>query len=172
MNGLVTGEGLTWRQVEVLRTLRNHLIQIRPNYNADTITSVLIRNGAAAAALYRLFDARFNPVVADRDAAIDQADRALREALQRVGSLLDDEILQGVENLLLAVVRTNAYQTPERPVLSIKVECAKVAGMVSPRPLFEIYVHAARAALLGQADTLEALHIAEAYVRKALSLRK
>ncbi len=141
LNGLVTGEGLTWRQVEVLRTLRNHLIQIRPNYNADTITSVLIRNGAAAAALYRLFDARFNPVVADRDAAIDQADRALREALQRVGSLLDDEILQGVENLLLAVVRTNAYQTPERPVLSIKVECAKVAGMVSPRPLFEIYVH-------------------------------
>ncbi|HTV01673.1 MAG TPA: NAD-glutamate dehydrogenase domain-containing protein, partial [Luteitalea sp.] len=142
LNALVTKEGLTWRQVEVLRTLRNHLIQIRPNYNADTITSVLVRNGAAAAALFRLFDARFNPICnGDRDAAVDQADGALRAALQRVGSLLDDEILRGVENLLLAVVRTNAYQTPERPVVSMKVECAKVAGMVSPRPLFEIYVH-------------------------------
>ena len=142
LNGLVTKEGLTWRQVEVLRTLRNHLIQIRPNYNADTITSVMLRNGAAAAALFRLFDARFHPAVeGDREVAVDQADRALRVALQQVGSLLDDEILRGVENLILAVVRTNAYQKPERPVVSIKVECAKVAGMVSPRPLFEIYVH-------------------------------
>ncbi|MCC6162292.1 MAG: NAD-glutamate dehydrogenase [Acidobacteria bacterium] len=142
LNGLVTSEGLTWRQVEVLRTLRNHLIQVRPSYNADTITSVLLRNSAAAAALLRLFDARFNPVLdGDRDQAVDHADRALRRALQQVGSLLDDEILRGVENLLLAVVRTNAYQKPERPVCSMKVECAKVAGMVSPRPLFEIYVH-------------------------------
>ena len=142
LNGLVTSEGLTWRQVEVLRTLRNHLVQIRPNYNADTITGVMLRNSAAAAALFRLFDARFNPVVdGERDHAVDQADGALRAALQQVGSLLDDEILRGVENLLLAVVRTNAYQKPERPVISLKVECAKVAGMVSPRPMFEIYVH-------------------------------
>ena len=142
LNGLVTKEGLTWRQVEVLRTLRNHLIQIRPSYNAETITSVLLRNSAAAAALFRLFDARFNPAAAgSREAAVDAADRALRAALQQVGSLLEDEILRGVENLLLTVVRTNVYQTPERPVVSMKVECAKVAGMVSPRPLYEIYVH-------------------------------
>ena len=142
LNGLVTSEGLTWRQVEVLRTLRNHLVQVRPSYNADTITDVMLRNSAAAAALFRLFDARFNPVVdGDRDERVDQADRALRLALQQVGSLLDDEIVRGVENLLLAVVRTNAYQKPERPVVSMKVECAKVAGMVTPRPLFEIYVH-------------------------------
>jgi glutamate dehydrogenase len=142
LNVLVTCEGLTWRQVEVLRTLRNHLIQVRPSYNADTITGVMLRNSAASAALFRLFDARFNPVAdGDREHAVDQADRALRIALQQVGSLLDDEILRGVENLLLAVVRTNAYQTPERPVVSMKVECAKVAGMVTPRPLYEIYVH-------------------------------
>ena len=30
LNGLVLLEGLTWREVEVLRTLRNHLLQIRP----------------------------------------------------------------------------------------------------------------------------------------------
>ncbi len=142
LNGLVTSERLTWRQVEVLRTLRNHLIQVRPNYNTDTITSVLLRNSAAAAALSRLFDARFNPAAdRDRDLGVDRADRALRIALQQVGSLLDDEILRGVENLILAVVRTNAYQKPERPVVAMKVECAKVAGMVPPRPLFEIYVH-------------------------------
>jgi len=30
LNGLILSAGLTWRDVEVLRTLRNHLLQIRP----------------------------------------------------------------------------------------------------------------------------------------------
>jgi glutamate dehydrogenase len=142
LNGLVTLEGLTWRQVEVLRTLRNHLLQLRTNYNAETMTAVMLRNSAASAALFRLFAARFDPAQQDeRDAAVDRADADLRRALQQVESLLDDEVLRGIENLIEAIVRTNVYQKPERPVISIKVECAKVAGMVSPRPLYEIYVH-------------------------------
>ncbi len=61
--------------------------------------------------------------------------------MHAVASLFDDEILRGLENLVLAALRTNAYQRPERPVVAIKVACAKVDGMASPRPLFEIYVH-------------------------------
>ncbi len=142
LNGLVLLEGLTWRQVEVLRTLRNHLVQIRSNYNAETITTVLLRNSAAAAALWRLFAARFDPTRQDeRAGAVDRADADLRLALQQVDNLLDDEVLRGIENLIEAIVRTNVFQRPERPVISIKVECARVAGMVSPRPMFEIYVH-------------------------------
>ncbi len=142
LNGLVTLERLTWRQVDVLRALRNHLIQIRTNYNAETVTAVMLRNGAASAALLRLFEARFDPAISgDRDAAVDAADRDLRMALQRVGNLLDDEVLRGVENLIDATVRTNYFQKPERPVISAKIECAKVAGMAVPRPLYEVYVH-------------------------------
>jgi hypothetical protein len=44
------------------------------------------------------------------------------------------------------------------------------ADLVEQR-LFDCYVRAARAALVGQADSLDALHTAEAYFRKALSLR-
>src|SRR2546422_2690248 len=32
---------LGWRDVEVLRTLRNHLLQIRTHYNAETVNGVL-----------------------------------------------------------------------------------------------------------------------------------
>jgi len=142
LNGLITLEGLGWRQVEVLRTLRNHLVQIRSNYNAETVTAVMLRNSAASAALWRLFAARFDPTTQDdRDGALDRADNDLRGALQQVDNLLDDEVLRGLQSLVEAAVRTNVYQKPERPVISIKVECAKVAGMVSPRPLYEIYVH-------------------------------
>ena len=33
----------------MLRTLRNHLLQIRPNYNVETVTTVLVRNSPVAA---------------------------------------------------------------------------------------------------------------------------
>ena len=142
LNGLVLMEGLAWRQVEVLRNVRNHLLQVRPHYNADTINGVLLRNSKVARALFDLFDARFDPTLSGpREQAIAQADEALRAAFKSVGSLIDDEILRGMENLLRAAVRTNFFQHPERPVISIKVESAKVENMVSPRPLFEIYVH-------------------------------
>jgi glutamate dehydrogenase len=142
LNGLVLLEGLTWRDVEVLRTLRNHLLQVRPVLNAETVNGVLMRNSGASAALYRSFAARFDPTFQGRrEAEIEASDEAVRGALRSVANLFDDEILRGVENLVRATVRTNAYQRPERPVFSIKVESARVDGMVSPRPLFEIYVH-------------------------------
>ncbi len=142
LNALVLKEGLDWREVEVLRTLRNHLLQIRPNYNVETVTSVLVRNSPVAGALWQLFGARFDPHrEGDRAEAVARAEALVEKAFAAVGSLFDDEILRGVENLLRAAVRTNYYQRPERPVLAIKVDCAKVEGMVSPRPLFEIYVH-------------------------------
>ena len=145
LNALLMLEGLRWRDIEVLRTVRNHLLQIRPVLNETTVTGVLVRNSRAAAALYRMFAARFDPAYQGRrEAAIEASDDAMRTALRAVGSLFDDEILRGLDNLIRAAVRTNAYQRPERPVFAIKVESARVDGMVSPRPLFEIYVHSCK----------------------------
>ena len=142
LNALILVEGLDWREIEVLRTLRNHLLQIRPVLNAETVNGVLVRNSAAAAAIYRAFAARFDPAYQGRrEAAIERSDEGLRAAMRAVASLFDDEILRGLENLVHASLRTNAYQRPERPVVAIKVASGKVDGMVSPRPLFEIYVH-------------------------------
>ncbi len=61
LNSLILLAGLTWRDMEVLRTLRNHLLQVRSHYNAETVNGVLTRNGPAAAALYKAFAARFDP---------------------------------------------------------------------------------------------------------------
>src|SRR6185436_4472900 len=80
LNGLVLAERLGWRDVELLRTLRNHLVQIRPNYTVDTITSVLLRNRGVAAAFFRYFSARFDPAIVEgRDAAVTAALDALAE---------------------------------------------------------------------------------------------
>ena len=87
----------------MLRTLRNHLLQIRPHYNAETVNGVLLRNSAVAAALFRAFARPLR----SRGRAAPRRDRSRRRGgaqarCERVGSLLDDEILRGVENLLRA----------------------------------------------------------------------
>ena len=142
LNGLILDAGLSWRQVEVLRTLRNHILQVRSHYNVETVNRVLLRNAFVAAALFRAFGARFDPAEkAPRDEAMAQAAGALRQALEKVESLPEDEVLRSFVNLIASALRTNFYQRPERPVISIKVDSAKVEGMKSPRPMFEIYVH-------------------------------
>jgi glutamate dehydrogenase len=145
LNGLILSAGLTWRDVEVLRTLRNHLLQIRSAWNADTLNGVLVRNSAAAAGLYRSFAARFDPELErERARAIEQADAGFAGALDAVRSLAEDEVLRAFDNLVKAALRTNAFQRPERPVFSVKVDSRKVEGMPSPRPMVEIYVHSRR----------------------------
>ncbi len=142
LNALILQEGLTWREVEVLRTLRNHLLQVRTHYNAETVNGVLLRNSAVAAALHRSFAARFDPAMAgDRAAGMAQAEAGVRKALESVRSLAEDEVLRGLDNLIRSALRTNFYQRPERPVVAIKVDSRKVEGMPTPRPMFEIYVH-------------------------------
>ncbi len=145
LNVLVLQEGLTWREVELLRTLRNHLLQIRTHYNAETVNGVLLRNSGVAASLFRSFAARFDPAITDgREARVAAADAEVKKALEAVGSLAEDEVLRGIDNLIRAALRTNFYQHPARPVVSIKVDSRKVEGMPSPRPMFEIYVHSRR----------------------------
>ena len=142
LNGLILQAGLSWRQVEVLRTLRNHLLQVRPHYNVETVNGVLLRNSAVAATLFRAFAARFDPSsTGDRAASMSAAEDGVRKALESVGSLAEDEVLRGLDNLIRCALRTNFYQRPERPVVSIKVDSRKVEGMPSPRPMVEIYVH-------------------------------
>jgi glutamate dehydrogenase len=142
LSGLILQAGLTWRQVEVLRTLRNHLLQIRTHYNVETVNGVLLRNSPVAAALFRSFAARFDPsLTGDRAALTAEAEEGMRKALESVGSLAEDEVLRALDNLVRCALRTNFYQVPERPVVSIKVDSRKVEGMPSPRPMFEIYVH-------------------------------
>jgi glutamate dehydrogenase len=142
LNTLVLSAGLSWREVEVLRTLRNHLLQIRTHYNVETVNGVLLRNSAVAGCIYRAFAARFDPAATgDRAAAVTKADQAVVAGLDGVRSLAEDEVLRGLQNLVRSALRTNFFQRPERPVISIKVDSRKVEGMPSPRPMFEIYVH-------------------------------
>jgi glutamate dehydrogenase len=145
LNGLILSVGLGWREVELLRTVRNYLLQIRPYYTVDTINRVLLNNSVVSKALFGYFAARFDPQRdTDRPEAMRKAEQEVQTALEAVTSLIEDEVLRAVYNLLQSLLRTNFYQIPERPVFSIKIDSRKVEIMPDPRPMFEIYVHSNR----------------------------
>jgi glutamate dehydrogenase len=145
LNGLILSVGLSCREVESLRTVRNHLLQIRPHYNVETLNRVLLNNSSVAKALFESFAARFDPnLTGNRHEKIKLADKTVASELVPVTSLAEDEVLRALHNLIQSSLRTNFYQIPERPVFSIKVDSRKVEGMPLPRPMFEIYVHSNR----------------------------
>ncbi len=145
LNALILSVGMTWREVEALRTIRNHLLQIRSHYNVETVNRVLLNNSAAANALIRCFTSRFDPnLTEDRSKAMDAAKKEFHAALESAASLAEDEVLRALHNLVQSSLRTNFYQILERPAISIKVDSTKIEGMPSPKPMFEIYVHSNR----------------------------
>jgi glutamate dehydrogenase len=145
LNGLILSVGLTWREVEALRTVRNHLLQIRSHYNVETVNRVLLNNSSVACALFRCFAVRFDPALAgDRAEAMNEAEKEVQIALESVASLAEDEVLRAIHDLIQCSLRTNFYQVPERPAFAIKLDSRKIEGMPAPKPMFEIYVHSNR----------------------------
>ena len=142
LNTLVLEGGLSAREIEVLRCLRNHLLQLRTHYNVETVNQALLRNTAATTAISRHFTARFDPALGeDRADVVAARGKDVQTALEAISSLQDDEILRGLAGLLNAALRTNAFQKPERTVLSIKFESKNIPLVPSPKPMFEIAVH-------------------------------
>lgn len=145
LNGLILTVGLTWRQVEMLRTYRNHLLQIQPTYNVETVNRVFLNNPSAAAAIFRCFAARFDPAPAGKSGdAGTAAEKAVQSELSSAVSLTEHEVLRAIYDLIRCSLRTNFFQLPERPVFSIKIDSRKVEKMRAPAPMIEIYVHSNR----------------------------
>ena len=146
LNALILEGGLSAREVEVLRCLRNHLLQLRTHYNVETVNQALLRNTSATTAISRHFSARFDPMLGDatgaeRKGATDARGKDVQQSLEAITSLQDDEILRGLSGLVSAALRTNAFQKPERAVISIKFESKNIPLVPSPKPMFEIAVH-------------------------------
>ena len=60
----------------MLRTLRNHLLQIRTHYNVETVNGVLLRNSAVAGGAVPLLRRPLRPALAgDRAAAMARGRR-------------------------------------------------------------------------------------------------
>ncbi len=150
-NRLVLEAGLGWRDVAMVRALGRYLRQIQVTYAQDYLAGTLARHSAIAVNIVKLFYARFDPRIEDRQARADSEARiraGIEEQLTGVTSLDDDRILRRFINLIEAAVRTNFFQLEgnglPRQTIAFKFECAKVEGLPLPKPLYEIFVYSPR----------------------------
>ncbi|MEE9322139.1 MAG: NAD-glutamate dehydrogenase [Granulosicoccus sp.] len=144
-NQLILAAGLDWRQVVVLRALCKYLLQIDIPFSQDYMIDSLVANTAITRQLVELFEQRFNPALENQDTSVNL--ERLDAELDAVISLDEDRILRSYRNLIMAILRTNAWRTDDngrhRDYLSFKFDSANIAELPLPRPLYEIFVYAA-----------------------------
>jgi glutamate dehydrogenase len=148
LNPLVVGAGLSWAEVNLLRSYcayRQAVGGPRSAAQAALMTEALVEFPDLAAAAVRLFRARF--IDADGQppgepsserAAGDEVDRALAKVPDRSR----DEVLRELVALVDATTRTNWGTTSD--AVAVKLASAQVPFLPQPRPWAEVLVWSPR----------------------------
>jgi glutamate dehydrogenase len=148
-NRLVMLAGLDWREVMILRAYARYMKQAATSFSHSYIEQALTGHPAIAAELVALFHARFDPADGSERAQREaQIAARITQALDDVANLDEDRILRQYLALIQATLRTNFFQRDAagapKPVLSFKLDSAKVPQLPEPRPMFEIFVYSPR----------------------------
>src|SRR5688572_2959588 len=149
-NRLVLAADLNWREAAVLRTYARWFGQLGLPLSQTYIEEALASHAAAAGNLLRLFLARFNPLLSERERRRVEGShrRSLERLLAGVTRIDDDRILRAFLAAIDATLRTNYFVADEagtpRPYLAIKLNPRRLPEVPAPRPMFEIFVHSPR----------------------------
>jgi glutamate dehydrogenase len=146
LNRLVLQAELNWRDVAALRAIAKYLRQTAFNASQALMEEALSRNPRIAAALVRLFHARFDPAKrGDREAAQEKINAEIDEALMKVPSLDDDRIIRRFRNIIHSTLRTNFFQRgadgAPKASIAFKIDSGKVDELPLPRPMVEIFLY-------------------------------
>ena len=150
LNKLAIVANLTWQATDLLRAYCNYYLQLGHSSARDSVYRALINHPKVAACLFHYFDARFAPnpawqVLSFREEQILFPLRTeLSVHLASVVKINDDRILRTLFNLIDATVRSNFHQrcTQNDFFIALKISSLGIIDMPSPKPCYEIYVHA------------------------------
>lgn len=147
LNALVAAAGIDWRDSVLMRALAKYLKQATLPFGQPYVEQCLMRHGAIVANLVALFHARLHPESAD-DSQAAAIQSNIKEQLSSVPSIDEDRILNAFMTVILAIERTNFWQTdaagcPKQDI-SFKISSANIDFLPKPHPLFEIWVYSPR----------------------------
>lgn len=150
LNALVTTTDLTWREVSWVRSWLQYARQLGSPYSYQYSERMILANGAITELLVRLFEARLDPNVApaERESRAADLDVEITASIDNVASLDADRILRQLHAIVLATLRTNAFQAePDgspRQTLALKLSPHEIPGVPAPVPAYEIWVSSPR----------------------------
>lgn len=144
LNRLLILEGLACRNIELVRTVKNYLLQINRTYSDSSIIETIVRHSPIIGTICEYFSAKFSSSSTskrERTALMKDNEEKIINNLADIQSLADFQIMNSLFNIVKFTTRTNFYIKPEKEYISIKVASCQIPEVPSPRPMAEIYVH-------------------------------
>ena len=141
LNRMVLLQGLSPKEVALLRSLRQYLLQINQELSWTQVNRVLITHHHLARLLLETFHSRFDPALKPDRQRDGKLKKAIETGLAAVVSLQDDQILRRLFNLVESCLRTNYFRSDNPAAFSFKIDCSHIQKMPSPRPWRTIFVH-------------------------------
>ncbi|EIZ80665.1 glutamate dehydrogenase [Novosphingobium sp. Rr 2-17] len=144
-NRLVPALGLGKRETNWLRAWYRYLRQAGTHFGISTVVDALLVAPSVTLAIVALFGALHDPAFeGDRKAARRDAEDAIRTGLAGVGAINDDRLLRAYRDIVLAMLRTNAFAPAGQVALAFKFDSALVPGLPRPVPWREIFIYSRR----------------------------
>ncbi|OSS41991.1 NAD-specific glutamate dehydrogenase large form [Desulfurella amilsii] len=139
LNSLTTKELLDYKQIDLLRTLGNYLMQVDFSVKRISMFGSLVKYSHLSKLFIEAFDQKFNPTIQQRNTK-EVFDRVSKE-LETINNIQDYKILSSIFNIIDSAIRTNFYMQKTYHYISLKIDSSKISKMPLPRPMYEIYVH-------------------------------
>ncbi|MFC6620988.1 NAD-glutamate dehydrogenase domain-containing protein [Novosphingobium panipatense] len=144
-NRLVPGLGLERGEANWLRAWYRYLRQAGTHFGIPTVVDALQGAPGVTTAIIALFRAIHDPAFGgDRAKARAEAEEAIRTGLANVSAINDDRLLRAFRDIVLAMLRTNAFAPAGETALAFKFDSALVPGLPKPLPWREIFVYSRR----------------------------
>jgi len=144
-NRLVPGLGLNSVEANWLRAWYRYLRQAGTHFGIPTVVDALLGAPTVTRGIVDLFEAIHDPAFeGDRARARKDAEEAIRTGLAGVGAINDDRLLRAFRDIVLAMLRTNAFAAAGHAALAFKFDSALVPGLPKPVPWREIFVYSQR----------------------------
>ncbi|HMW47900.1 MAG TPA: NAD-glutamate dehydrogenase, partial [Cellvibrionaceae bacterium] len=142
-NRLILAAAIPYFAANMLRAYAAYLKQTLFFLSPEAISDALLKHLPATAALWQLFDYKFNPHRVSQEQALAEKNSVLRY-LETVSQLNDDKILRRLLELMDATLRTNLYQftgAEPKAYIALKLATARLADVPEPKPAFEIFMY-------------------------------
>ena len=144
LNRLLILAGLSWRAVELVRTVKNYMLQINRLYNASSVVESIVKHAAAIEKMYEYFEVKFIPSDISRSKRKKELEflgNNIEAELSKIDNFSDFQIVNTLFEIIKCATRTNFFLVPERGHISIKIDGKKLSLLVYPKPFAEIYIH-------------------------------
>lgn len=152
LSKLITFSKLSWREVDLVRTIAYYMHQTNYGYDYKYVSDILTKHFEYTKSLIKLFKYKFDIQSHDAQKA-NEISLHLRDYLIKVTSSAEDKVLRTLLHIVEAAVRTNYYQKINdefKTYISIKFNSSAVPDLPLPIPYAEIFVFA---------NDFEAIHL-------------